>query len=662
MTGPRTKGKPNNKKGPGNKQVDSKQYDIHTSGVNEKSLARRLNFDLYLSEVDVANGLASGELLQGYVRINKKKRHIAYVTIEGLSKDVVVLGAKDQNRAFDGDLVVLKVCGELTPDEFADIRHGRKYFREQLKSPVSDILTELQKDEDEDQLLDNSPHKIGFVVAIKQRRPGLTFSGFLLPPDYMPGKKDVKETEVDAVSSQIEVLHLKELPANAAPTALSSAVSTDKIAKKKKKNKKNNKNSSQDAVVDSGKMSEVSKFSHHAADNTSKEMKQTLNVEDNAAASQSIKVAVQAENSASASSLHKPVIPTQKKRKPKKKPPTAGDGNINENVDDKASLNELSKQKGTSSSNHLKKSNNAAKGTSANSSKMAGKMPFVSTGSSSLNTEGSDKLLVSESNIKEKNSKPKNAGKPPLKGPGSSASLQRNSKLLHSSSKNGGQTSAEKQSKQGMDVLKVPLRVYFQPSDKRAPLILVPFKHTPKDYISNYEKYKDKLYLVQIVKWPAEHKNPSGKVLKELGDVGDILVETTAIIETNHVPDYPFSEKVDECLKEFIPFEIPESEIAKRRDLRRERIFTIDPETARDLDDAISIKKLPDGVFEVGVHIADVSYFVQQGNALDEEAKKRATTTYLVQRAVPMLPRLLCENLCSLNPGMFQNILPFYRC
>lgn len=88
-----------------------------------------------------------------------------------------------------------------------------------------------------------------------------------------------------------------------------------------------------------------------------------------------------------------------------------------------------------------------------------------------------------------------------------------------------------------------------------------------------------------------------------------------------------------------------------RRDLRGQRVFTIDPETAKDLDDALHIVKKDDGTYEVGVHIADVSYFVKPNTALDREARKRATTVYLVQRAVPMLPPALSEELCSLNPG-----------
>lgn len=88
-----------------------------------------------------------------------------------------------------------------------------------------------------------------------------------------------------------------------------------------------------------------------------------------------------------------------------------------------------------------------------------------------------------------------------------------------------------------------------------------------------------------------------------------------------------------------------------RRDFRGHRVFTIDPETARDLDDALHIVPNDDGTFEVGVHIADVSHFVKPNTALDREARKRATTVYLTQRAVPMLPQALSETLCSLTPG-----------
>ena len=96
---------------------------------------------------------------------------------------------------------------------------------------------------------------------------------------------------------------------------------------------------------------------------------------------------------------------------------------------------------------------------------------------------------------------------------------------------------------------------------------------------------------------------------------------------------------------------IPEREYETRRDVREERIFTIDPPGAKDLDDAVSVKRNNDGTYDVAVHIADVSYFVKANTPLDRDARKRATSVYLVQRAVPMLPPTLSEELCSLNAG-----------
>jgi DIS3-like exonuclease 2 len=99
------------------------------------------------------------------------------------------------------------------------------------------------------------------------------------------------------------------------------------------------------------------------------------------------------------------------------------------------------------------------------------------------------------------------------------------------------------------------------------------------------------------------------------------------------------------------PWKIPDEEFAYRKDLRNLCVFTIDPATARDLDDALHCIKLDDDLYEVGVHIADVSYFVSEDSQIDKCACERTTSVYLVQKVIPMLPRLLCEELCSLNPA-----------
>jgi protein SSD1 len=138
--------------------------------------------------------------------------------------------------------------------------------------------------------------------------------------------------------------------------------------------------------------------------------------------------------------------------------------------------------------------------------------------------------------------------------------------------------------------------------------------------------------------------------VEELGPIGDIEVETSALLKDCNFPTEEFTDNVVKCLPP-IPWTIPEREFELRKDLRAERTFSIDPETAKDLDDALSVKHNEDGTYDITVHIADVAYFVKPNTALDRDARKRATSVYLVQRAVPMLPPALSEQLCSLNPG-----------
>ncbi|XP_059157006.1 DIS3-like exonuclease 2 [Physella acuta] len=139
-------------------------------------------------------------------------------------------------------------------------------------------------------------------------------------------------------------------------------------------------------------------------------------------------------------------------------------------------------------------------------------------------------------------------------------------------------------------------------------------------------------------------------LVRSLGEAGEIDPETSALLIELDIDDSPFSDKVIQCLPTNSTWTIPDLEYSYRKDLRRSCIFTIDPATARDLDDALSIEELGGGKFQVGVHIADVSYFVKEDTELDMVASRRATSVYLVQKVVPMLPRLLCEQLCSLNP------------
>ncbi|MFH1402128.1 MAG: ribonuclease R [Patescibacteria group bacterium] len=157
--------------------------------------------------------------------------------------------------------------------------------------------------------------------------------------------------------------------------------------------------------------------------------------------------------------------------------------------------------------------------------------------------------------------------------------------------------------------------------------------------------------LVELLPWTNAKKNPEGKILKILGKKGEHETEIKSILyEQGFESDFPVTVekealKISEQARQDF-----ENEISKRRDFRGVTTFTIDPDDAKDFDDALSVKKLPNGDTEIGVHIADVSHFVQINSPIDREATERCTSVYLVDRTIPMLPEVLSNNLCSLNP------------
>jgi ribonuclease R len=155
--------------------------------------------------------------------------------------------------------------------------------------------------------------------------------------------------------------------------------------------------------------------------------------------------------------------------------------------------------------------------------------------------------------------------------------------------------------------------------------------------------------IAHISEWPEGAKNPIGKIIHVLGKQGDNNAEMNAILADFGFP-LAFPKDVEEAA-EAIPETIPAAEIAKRRDFRKVLTFTIDPFDAKDFDDAISFQKLPNGNYEIGVHIADVSHYVLPDSALDIEAYDRGTSVYLVDRVIPMLPERLSNGLCSLRPN-----------
>lgn len=169
----------------------------------------------------------------------------------------------------------------------------------------------------------------------------------------------------------------------------------------------------------------------------------------------------------------------------------------------------------------------------------------------------------------------------------------------------------------------------------------------PKDKLKG-GKTGDKA-VVKVTEWPDKAKNPIGQVLDILGKAGDNTTEMHAILAEFGLP-YVYPQSVEKAADK-IPAEISAEEIDRREDFRKVTTFTIDPKDAKDFDDALSIRPLKDGLWEVGVHIADVTHYVKEGSIIDKEAEKRATSVYLVDRTIPMLPERLCNFICSLRPN-----------
>ena len=155
--------------------------------------------------------------------------------------------------------------------------------------------------------------------------------------------------------------------------------------------------------------------------------------------------------------------------------------------------------------------------------------------------------------------------------------------------------------------------------------------------------------VVKVIEWPQDAKNPIGKVMDVLGQAGDNTTEMHAILAEFGLP-YVYPKAVETAADKISDVITPE-DYAEREDFREITTFTIDPKDAKDFDDALSIRPLKPGLWEVGVHIADVTHYVKEGSCIDKEAEKRATSVYLVDRTIPMLPERLCNMLCSLRPN-----------
>ena len=202
----------------------------------------------------------------------------------------------------------------------------------------------------------------------------------------------------------------------------------------------------------------------------------------------------------------------------------------------------------------------------------------------------------------------------------------------------------ERSNKQYVGVAEVSrAAIFVRPDARKLPMDVF---FARKDYPQ--VKDGDKV-VFRISDWHEGMRSPRGVIVDVLGQVGDNDTEMHAILAEYDLP-YRFEPEIDEAAQA-ISSEITERDYAERRDFRDIITFTIDPADAKDFDDALSIRKLEDGIWEVGVHIADVTHYIRPDDVLDCEARDRGTSVYLVDRTVPMLPERLCNELCSLRPN-----------
>ena len=198
-----------------------------------------------------------------------------------------------------------------------------------------------------------------------------------------------------------------------------------------------------------------------------------------------------------------------------------------------------------------------------------------------------------------------------------------------------------------------PKIVWFKPTDKRVPLIAIPTEQAPRDFVDKHHDYANRIFVACIKRWPITSLHPFGTLVEQLGEMGDLRVETDALLRDNNFASDEFSDAVLKNVgwEEWCLANEDEEALAARRDLREERTFTIDPNGSMELDDAIHVKSLGGGKVELGIHVTDIAHFVKTNSLVDREAKKRGTGVYLMNRAVNMLPPRLASEICSLLPG-----------
>ncbi|KAK2603488.1 Translational repressor [Conoideocrella luteorostrata] len=198
-----------------------------------------------------------------------------------------------------------------------------------------------------------------------------------------------------------------------------------------------------------------------------------------------------------------------------------------------------------------------------------------------------------------------------------------------------------------------PKIVWFKPTDKRVPLIAIPTEQAPRDFVEKHQDYADRIFVACIKRWPITSLHPFGTLVEQLGRMGDLKVETDALLRDNNFSSDEFSDAVLRSvgLQDWTVSSEEEAEVSSRRDYREEQTFTIDYNGSAELGNAVHVKSRPDGKIEVGIHVPDVTHFVKLNSLVDREAKKRGTSVQLLNRFCALLPPKLSGDVCSLGPN-----------
>ncbi|KAL4886530.1 hypothetical protein BJY04DRAFT_74473 [Aspergillus karnatakaensis] len=195
-----------------------------------------------------------------------------------------------------------------------------------------------------------------------------------------------------------------------------------------------------------------------------------------------------------------------------------------------------------------------------------------------------------------------------------------------------------------------PKIVWFKPTDKRVPLIAIPTEQAPRDFVEKHQDYANRIFVACIKRWPITSLHPFGTLVEQLGEMGDLRVETEALLRDNNFGSDEFTDAVLKSIG-WDNWSVASEDLSSRRDFRDETTFTVEPSGTKELDNAYHFKTLPDGKVEIGIHVTDIANFVKANSLVDREAKKRGTAVYLVDRLVKLLPPRIATELCALLPG-----------